>query len=261
MTAAAALTVACSLTSLDGLSGGPSDTPRPADDARAGDAAADAVADAPPRADDAGTDAFTTSCATAPTGAFCDDFELGLVNWEIKSSAGNAMVLDALDSVSPTHSALSMVASPGMSCLSRTFLGSPTTIEVEADVRVDAQSLSGANYDMFALGASGAANLAVQLRLGVLEFDEDILLGDGGKEEKFTTTDYKVDAAWHHIRWTNQLGPTTAEAVIYVDGTRVGSTLANPVDFKAPLLLELGDCTISSVPWKIRFDNVVVVTK
>lgn len=260
--AAAALTVACSLASLDGLSDGAPLTAPPPGDAGpgSGDAPSDAIAQTPPGAD-AQADAFISSCASAPAGAFCDDFEQGLANWTSNTTAGNTFLIEEASSVSPTHSAVSTALTGGLCCLTKALPGAPQTIEVDVDVRFEAVLASGADYDFLGLRGPVQNNLSVQVRSGVLEFDEDATPIDGAVNESFTSTGYAVDAAWHHVRWTNQRMGSTADVQIFVDGKKVGGMVASSLDYTAPLVLQVGDCSISSSPWKVRFDNVVVVTK
>ncbi len=256
--------LACSLTSLDGLSDGATPSP-PGAEGGTGDATLDvAVTDAPP-GKDATVDA-SFSCANAPVGAFCDDFESGLSKWQIETDGtGNTFVIDDTASVSGSHSALSTVGSDGSTCLTKVFSGSFQIIEVDADIRFDSKSSStDTDYDILRLSGSDLHNLAVQVHNGVIEFDEDIApLTDGGQDEVDTSTGHTIDAAWHHVRWTNHLSGSTADVEVLLDGTKIGGLTANALDFSGPLGFELGDCTTSpgGTPWKVHFDNVVVVTK
>ena len=258
-----ALSVACSLTSLDGLSGGATAT-TPDGEAGTPDATttADASVDAPPSSD-AKADA-APFCGTAPAGAFCDDFENGLSQWDKDTTGGNSFAVDDVSSTSETHSALSTVLGDGSSCLRRVFSGTPQSIEVDADVRFDGVSSGSGDYDFMGLRGSNSHNLTLQLRLGVIELDQDIVpTVDGGPDETRASTGYGVDSAWHHVRWANHLTGSTADVEVFVDGKKIGGMVANVLDFASPLSFDLGDCAAfkSGTPWKVRFDNVVVVAK
>lgn len=257
-TVSIAFAIACSLTSLDGLSGGAAPDEAGAE-AGPRDAALDTSLDAP-TGSDASADA-ASFCASAPAGAFCDDFENGLSKWEVDTSNGNTFIIDDKSSVSSSHSATPMKSS-GSTCLRRGFPGSPQTIEVDADVRFDAVASSG-NYDFLGLRGSDNHNLTLQVQGGLIELDQDIPVAvDGGPDEQITPTGYGVDSAWHHIRWTNHLTGSTADVEVFVDGTKIGGMVVNVLDFASPLSLQVGDCdSLSGSPWQVRFDNVVVVTK
>lgn len=169
---------ACSLTSLDGLSDGA--TPgTPGAEGGTGDATADAVVDAPSGSDAKEDAAF--SCANAPAGAFCDDFENGLSKWESDISGGNSLATDDTSSVSPTHSVLSVVTGVGATCMQKTFPGAPQTIDVDADVRFDAKPSTSDDYDILGIRGLQDNNVSLQVRNGNLEIDEDIVPIDGGK--------------------------------------------------------------------------------
>lgn len=256
----AALTVACSLTSLDGLVGGAPSTTA-GGEAGSTDATADTLVDSP-----IGSDGATagTYCASAPAGAFCDDFENGLSKWNPGISSGESFDIDQVSSVSPTHSALATVTGGGSCCLSRSFPGPPQTIEVDADIRFE--SLSGGSTEFDFLGLRGSANHSVtlQVRLGTIEHDEDLVPAvDGGPDERLTSTGYAVGSAWHHIHWTHQVTGATANVAVFIDGEKIGAVVADALDYAAPLTLNLGDCVTSAngSPWKVRFDNIVVVMK
>lgn len=257
----AALTVACSLTSLDGLVGGAATTTSGAE-AGTTDATADAPVGSEGGAD--GAPAGIASCASAPAGAFCDDFENGLSRWDTGISSGESFEIDQVNSISPTHSALATVSKGGSCCLSRSFSGTPTSIEVDADIRFESLSGGSTEFDFLGLRGSGNHNITLQVRQGTIEHDEDFPpTVDGGSDEKLTSTGYDVDSAWHHIHWTHQLTGATANVEVFIDGKKIGEVVADALDYAAPLTLDVGDCTTDADgnPWKVRFDNIVVVTK
>jgi hypothetical protein len=264
LVALAALSVACSLTSLDGLSGGTDPTAPGADATIEGTTTPlDASAEGSPGAD-AKVDG-ASFCASAPAGAFCEDFENGLGAWQIQVTDANSFAIDTAASTSPTHAGLSTAypsanGSPS-ACLRKVFAGAPRSITVEADVRFEGTSSN--DYDLLGFLGSYDHNLSVQVVAGDLQFDEDILPVDGGSRQVFTSTGYKVDSAWHHYRWTNELTGGTSTIELFVDGTKVGGITADARDYAAPFTLEVGDCVVypSQSPWKVRFDNVLLVTK
>jgi hypothetical protein len=262
ISAVSAVSIACSLTSLDGLSNGAS--PNAPDASQLpGDATAEGAAEGGGPVADAQADA-PSFCETAPAGAFCDDFEDGLSKWQSDVSANNTLVADQASSTSATHSAFITVSADGSSCLSRIFPGTPQTIVVDADVRFDGVSGGGSDFDFLGLRGGGDHNLTIELRGGIVAFDQDIVpTVDGGPDEQLTPTGYALDSAWHHFHWENHLNGSTAEVTLSVDGTKIGSLVSDTRDYASPLKVDLGDCVanVSGGPWKVRFDNVVVVTK
>lgn len=256
--ALATLTVACSLTNLDGLAGGSASSPDGgavgAIDATAGDASADSAA----------TTGVLLSCANAPAGAFCDDFENGLSRWDDDTSAGNTFVVDTVSSTSPTHSLLATITKDGASCLSKTFAGAPTVIEVDVDLRVESVSSAASDYDLIGLRGDGDHNLTLELRGGKLGFDQDVVpVSASDPDEERTLTSYVVDSAWHHLHWTNRISGSKANVEVLVDGVKIGEVTASAADYDR-LTLDLGDCVTNdpgSTPWRVRYDNVVVVAK
>jgi hypothetical protein len=260
--ALATVCVACSLTtSLDGFSGG---VERLAD----GDATADGFAPIPDASLDADADANVDGgsfCASAPAGAFCEDFENGLGAWLPSTTDTNTFAIDTAASTSPTHSALS-TAYPSTNvtpsaCVRRSFGGNFQSITVEADVRFEGTSTL--DYDILGLLGSSDRNLSIQVQNGLLEFDEDTMSDSGLGDQVTTSTGFSVDSKWHHYRWTNELAAGRATVEVFVDGTKVGGVTADARAFAAPLTLEVGDCVIypTQTPWKVRFDNVLLLAK
>lgn len=257
----AALTVACSLTSLDGLSGGATSTTPGAEAGGTTDATADALVGSEAGSD--GAPAGIASCASAPAGAFCDDFEDGLSRWDRGISTGESFDIDQVSSISPTHSALATVSTGGSCCLSRSLPDNSVSIDVDADVRFESLSGGSTEFDFLGLRGQPDHNITLQVRLGTIEHDEDIVPIAGGADEKLTSTGYAVDSAWHHVHWTHRLTGATASVEVFIDGKKIGAVATDILDYAAPLTLDVGDCATDAdgSPWKVRFDNIVVVTK
>ena len=125
-------------------------------------------------------------------------------------------------------------------------------------------SSAASDYDLIGLRGDGDHNLTLELRDGKLGFDEDIpTVSPSDPSEQRTLTSYVVDSAWHHVRWTNRISGTTAIVEVHVDGVKIGGVTASAADY-AGLTLDLGDCVTGDpgvTPWRVRYDNVVVVAK
>lgn len=253
--------MACSLTSLDGLSDGATDSP--AEGGPEATTTADGAVDADATATSDAKPDGASFCASAPAGAFCDDFENGLSKWSSDTSNGNGFVIDDASSTSPSHAAFSTLTAQGSSCLRKSFPGSAESIVVDVDVRFDSLSGGDADYDFLGLRGSDNHNLTLQVRERTVEYDEDIEPVDGGGDDVLTSTDYDVDSAWHHYHWTHKIDGDKASVGLTIDGANVKSKVADARDYASPLTFELGDCVASPSggAWKVRFDNVVIVVK
>ena len=256
-----ALGSACSvLTSLDGYAGGD----------RADAAIASGIDAAPP---DAAIDAGDASRPPdagrfcADKSGFCVDFDgpEGVGTWNGSSVSSNATAgVDTQDSVSPTGSLLVTVSAGGTAaCFRKDIASGFSEIDVDFDVRVE--KVGTADFDLARLGGTTDHSLSIQVNgalSGKLQFDQDIVpVTDGGAEEVLTSTSFSFDGAWHHVRWTNRMATSTADAELFVDGTKVGAFTAAIADYAGPTTLEIGDCLVRSSPWRIRYDDVQLVVK
>jgi hypothetical protein len=238
---------ACSLvTSLDGYTGGA--TPTTGSEAGGLEAGR---ADAATQDGDAGL-----ACPGASN--VCLDFEEGDRGaWDdtnVTNGATATVEQGSLVVTVPTGSGGSAA------CFSKRLPDGVTRIDVDVDVVADA--LGSLDFDILGLRGSASHNLTLQIRAGKLELDEDTA-PDGSTDEILTNTGFVFDAAWHHLRWTNQIAGGSATVEVFVDGVKRGTWTMDARDYATPTTFDLGDCVIVplTTAWKIRFDNLVVVAK
>lgn len=257
---------ACSLTDLDGLSsGGP-------------------TADSGPVASDSGTDAFTKDGGAdadgAPDGpfcksrtgyAFCADFDEGTVPAPFDElsleGTGNSITYDAADSRSAPRSALFTGGHPtdfsraGLIWKSKTIT---TEVVVELDVRVI--DLGRRPFDIIGFSNGADDDLELEINeLGVLQFDIDRILPDGGDAGQVITTTGILDTNWHHVTFrATRSGTDTMNVSVSLDDKVVGTATGTPAkQVLGASTLSIGDSDLepTSTPWKLRLDNVLVTVK
>lgn len=262
---AALAVAACSLTSLEGFSGG--------DPADAGDA--DGVSSDAARADDAtvaDSDAGPAPpfCASldAANVSLCADFDtvaLPAPFARMIVETGGTVDLDVGDFRSSPRSLLFTVGRPsGDSAAAVAYTSSPiaTAVSIDMDVRVDAPG-SG-DFDLVSV-LRGDVQAGFQInRTGSLEFDVEVPADGGGRTETETPTDGTLGTAWRHIRFqASATGGPSWNVVLFVDGVQVGATTVPSAGFVGQPTIEIGDGRVfpMSTPWRVRLDNVVVRTQ
>ena len=266
MLAFALAPAACSLTDLDGLSsGGPvgdSGTLPP-------DSGPDAVAkDGSADADGAPDGPF---CKSRTGYAFCADFDEGTAPAPFDELSlegmGNSITYDSADFRSAPRSALFTGGNPsefsraGLTWKSKTIT---TEVVVELDVRVI--DLGKRPFDIIGFSNGADDDLELEINeLGVLQFDIDRVLPDGGDGGQVIPTTGILDTAWHHVTFrATRSGTDTMNVSVSLDDQVVGTATGTPAkQVLGSPVLSIGDSDLepTSTPWKLRLDNVLVTVK
>lgn len=265
---AAAIASACSLASLEGLSGGDATDAGAADQATSDAAPVDAVAS------DATVDAGPARpfCATVDTTAlaFCADFDDGrplpAPFGTVLVAGGGTVAIDGADFRSSPSSLLFTAGGPtGDSAAGLAFTTRPIASEVSVDFEVRVDALGSGSFDVLVFKR---ADVEIGFQIsdeGKLEFDREVPDGDGGRIETIIPIASALGGAWRHVRFEGSptSGPSTWNVNVLVDGVNVGTTTVPSIGFVGQPDVVLGDGTVfpPSTPWRIRVDNVVVRTK
>lgn len=262
---ALAAATACSLTSLDGLSGGAAQDAGATADASTDGARVDGaiLSDA-----EAGPPVAFCASLDAAALALCADFDQGVLPapfGRVLEENGGKVTLDTADSRSPPRSLLFTVGqsnSNSAAALAWTSRPIATEVSFDLDVRVDA--FGSGSFDVLGLTRAGVET-GLQIRSdGALEFDIELPDGDGGQKETIIPIAGSIDSAWRHVRFeASPQSSSTWKVNVLVDGTFFGTTTVPTAGFVGQPDVVLGDDVVfpSSTPWRVHIDNVVVRAK
>lgn len=255
---------ACSLTDLDGLSSGGLSIdagPLPSEsgaDGTSNDAGVDAAPDGP-------------FCASRSGYAFCADFDQGNppapFDGVVVNGTGSSVAYDPSDFRSPPKSALFRGGLGGtFTAAGLTWKSKTITTEVVIDLDVRVIDLGKRPFDIIGFNNGSGGDFELEINeLGVLQYDIDGVLPDGGDGTEIIPSTGILDTSWHHVTLRGvRNGADKLDVTASLDGVVVGTKLGTSASrFLGSPTLSIGDTDLepTSTPWRVRMDNVLVNVK
>ncbi|MBS2015611.1 MAG: hypothetical protein JST00_22175 [Deltaproteobacteria bacterium] len=252
--------------SVDGTEVAPGSDGGTASPDAAGDAGAEgSKADA---ARDAGVDAAVPAPPCSSGMVFCDDFDDGtLAKWGVVKLGGSNAVVDQLAATSaPSSLLMTFPATPAANTtgaeLQATIGAAPRYVRLTASVRLESGDNDKPNFALLTIAFGNTYALRVLLgRNGNAQMEES-KTGPGANSTSTAGVSRRLTGAFQSVQLEMALDPSPT-LTVQIDGLPAGTKGLTPPATLEPLRIVLGDSSVSGneLEWRVRFDNVGVVTK